>query len=77
MIELLAAGPRCPQELADELDVTQQSASSHLQVLYPVGLVSRRCEGTRVLYDLTDQRIIELLDRLAVCAPASFASSRA
>ncbi len=68
LVEELLAGPRSPQELAGELGLTQQNVSTHLRVLYGVGVVSRRRAGTRVLYTLADEAAIDMLDRLAARA---------
>lgn len=65
IVEELSAGERTPQDLAVTLALTQQNVSKHLQVLYGTGLVRRRRDGTRVLYDLVDDRILVLLDSLA------------
>lgn len=64
MIEKLVDGPRSPQEMAGELGLTQQNVSKHLQVLHAVGLVSRRRDGSRVMYALVDDGLVDLLDRL-------------
>lgn len=65
LVEHLAEQPRTPQELAEMLGLTQQNASKHLQVLYTSGLVTRRREGARVLYGLSDSVILELLGEMA------------
>jgi DNA-binding transcriptional ArsR family regulator len=64
MIEQLSERARSPQELADDLGVSQQNVSKHLQVLHSVGLVSRRREGARVLYALADDGVVDMVDRL-------------
>jgi ArsR family transcriptional regulator len=65
-IELLADGPQSPQQLSDALGLSQQNVSKHLQVLHSVGLLSRRREGSRVLYSLADEGVVEMLDRMAL-----------
>jgi len=65
LIELLFEEPRSPQQLADELGLSQQNVSKHLQVLHSVGVLSRRREGSRVLYALADDGVVEMLDRMA------------
>jgi DNA-binding transcriptional ArsR family regulator len=68
LIEQLAEESRAPQELAEVLGLSQQNVSKHLQVLYSVGAVTRQRDGTRVLYALSDDGVVELLDRLAARA---------
>jgi DNA-binding transcriptional ArsR family regulator len=53
---LLSLGEReaCVQELADEMDAIHQKVSLHANALYREGLLTRRREGTRVLYSLAD-----------------------
>ncbi len=60
----LAEQPRCVNELADFLDMSQPTASRHLKVLRERGMVTSRREGRAVIYDLADERIIEALDLL-------------
>lgn len=64
LIELLAEGPQSPQQLAQTLGLSQQNVSKHLQVLHSVGLLTRRREGSRVLYALADEGVITLLDQM-------------
>lgn len=64
LVEQLISGPSTPQELADELGLTQQNVSKHLQVLYKAGLVTRRREGTSVLYALSDATAVTVLDQM-------------
>lgn len=42
------------QELADTRQMPHQNASKHLNVLYSAGIVSRRREGSRMVYMLAD-----------------------
>jgi len=50
------------QELTDALGTTQQNVSKHLGVLHAAGLVSRRRDGTRVLYAVADDSVFELCE---------------
>jgi DNA-binding transcriptional ArsR family regulator len=50
ILELIAAEERSVNEIADALEMTQPSASKHLQVLRSVGLVTVRRDGRRTLY---------------------------
>jgi DNA-binding transcriptional ArsR family regulator len=50
------------QDLTDALGTTQQNVSKHLGVLHAAGLVSRRRDGTRVLYAIADESVFELCE---------------
>ncbi len=56
--------PRNVSELADELGISQPTASRHLYLLRERGLVTARREGQSVVNSLADQRIIQALDLL-------------
>lgn len=52
IIELLSSRPRSVGEIARELPVSRPAVSQHLRVLKSAGLVTRRQEGTRNIYQL-------------------------
>ena len=56
--------PRNVSELADELGISQPTASRHLNVLRERGLVNAKREGQSVVNSLADKRIIQALDLL-------------
>ncbi len=62
LVEQLADGSATPQELADTLGLTQQNVSKHLQILYRSGIVYRQPEGANVIYSLSDESTVRLLD---------------
>ncbi|MEW5761797.1 MAG: metalloregulator ArsR/SmtB family transcription factor [Bacillota bacterium] len=62
LVELLRGGERCVCELIAELGLEQSNVSQHLGILKHAGLVASRKDGLRVMYRLTDPRVIELLD---------------
>jgi len=67
-IKLLAClrhGPATVQELTAAVGAVQQNASQHLALLHRAGVVARRREGTRVLYELVDQHVLRLIDEAA------------
>src|SRR5215216_1393541 len=57
IVELLAAGDRSVQQIADELPISRPAVSRHLRLLKEAGLVTDRAEGTRRLYRLHDEGI--------------------
>jgi DNA-binding transcriptional ArsR family regulator len=50
----LEKGEACVQQLADELGLVHRNVSHGLNLLYREGLLSRRREGTLVVYSLAD-----------------------
>jgi DNA-binding transcriptional ArsR family regulator len=49
-LELLSAGERSVQDLADHFPMSLAAVSQHLQVLHAAGLVKRREAGRRRIY---------------------------
>jgi DNA-binding transcriptional ArsR family regulator len=70
ILRLVRAAPRSVGEIAEQVDITQQAVSQHLQVLKDAGLVVVRQDGTRRLYAIRPEGL-ESLDRfLAELWPA-------
>ena len=70
ILRLVRTNPRSVGEIAEQVDITQQAVSQHLQVLKDAGLVAVRQHGTRRLYAIRPEGL-ELLDRfLAELWPA-------
>ena len=57
IVELLAAGDRSVQELADALPISRPAVSRHLRLLRDAGLVTERAEGTRRVHRLHDEGV--------------------
>lgn len=57
ILELLHAGERSVQEIADRLPISRPAVSRHLRLLKEAGLVDERSSGTRRLYHLHDEGI--------------------
>ena len=62
ILELLAAGERSVNDIADALDLNQPQASKHLKVLKEVGLVGVRGAGKRRLYTLNAEKLRPVFD---------------
>jgi rhodanese-related sulfurtransferase/DNA-binding HxlR family transcriptional regulator len=60
ILDVLANGERSVERLAAETGLSIANASQHLQVLRAAGLVRRRREGNRILYELGDPMVFEL-----------------
>ena len=57
IVELLGAGERSVQEIADVLPISRPAVSRHLRLLKQAGLVVEKPAGTRHIYALHDQGI--------------------
>jgi DNA-binding transcriptional ArsR family regulator len=57
IVEILGAGGRSVQEIADALPVSRPAVSRHLKVLKDAGLVVEEPQGTRRIYRLHDQGV--------------------
>lgn len=57
IVELLGAGERSVQELADALPISRPAVSRHLRLLKQAGLVVEQPRGTQRIYRLHDEGI--------------------
>ena len=64
LLEQLAQGERGVEALADKVGVTVANCSQHLQLLRRAGLVTSRRAGKAVIYRMTDDKILVLMDLL-------------
>jgi DNA-binding transcriptional ArsR family regulator len=64
IVQRLAERPRAVLDLAEELPISRQAVSQHLQVLKRAGLVADRAEGTRRVYRLNPAGLAALKDQL-------------
>jgi DNA-binding transcriptional ArsR family regulator len=52
IVEALAEGPHCVCDLVELVPGAQATTSRHLDVLLGAGIVQRRREGTKMVYEL-------------------------
>ncbi|HEV8680182.1 MAG TPA: metalloregulator ArsR/SmtB family transcription factor [Stellaceae bacterium] len=76
LIDLLAQGERSVEELSDASRLSVANASQHLQQLRQAGVVSRRRRGRQILYDLADERVLDLMAILRGMAEANDAAAQ-
>ena len=60
ILELLQDGEKPVRELVGEFDISFPAVSQHLRVLHNVGLVTRRADGRRRLYQADPRRLEEV-----------------
>ena len=75
LLDRLRDGEVSVGELSQSLGAGQQNVSRHLGVLHAAGIVSRRKDGTRVLYSIGDESVFQLCE--TVCGHSSRSSLRA
>lgn len=61
ILELLRDGPRTVSEIVELTRLTQSNVSNHLACLRDCGLVTARPQGRYVYYELSDERVGQLL----------------
>ena len=77
ILRLVRATPRSVGEIAEQVDITQQAVSQHLQVLKDAGLVAVRQDGTRRLYVIRPEGFESLDQFLAELWPAGLGRLKA
>jgi rhodanese-related sulfurtransferase/DNA-binding transcriptional ArsR family regulator len=60
IVDLLAQGERSVEDVAAEIGQSVANTSHHLRSLARAGLVRTRREGTRVIYGLASERVLQL-----------------
>lgn len=62
ILESLRDGPRTVTEIIQATDLSQSNVSNHLSCLRDCGLVTTEQQGRFIYYQLSDQRIEQLLN---------------
>ncbi len=65
ILSALCDGERSVSQLLEKIDTTQPNLSQHLNVLYKSGVLSKRKEGTQVIYRVQSEKAVTLCR--AVC----------
>lgn len=73
LLELLSQGERSVDSLAGAAGLGLSSTSAHLQVLRGARLVATRRDGTRILYRLAGDDVVDLIDLVRGLARARLA----
>jgi len=64
ILALLRDGERCACDFGPLLGLGQPNVSQHLGILRKAHVVNTRRDGVRIMYSLSDERMIEVLDTL-------------
>jgi len=60
LLDFLKEGPRCACEIEPKFNLDQSTISRHLIILKRAGIVEARKEGVKVIYELKDERVLEI-----------------
>lgn len=60
ILQELKSGERSVSEIVDALQTSQANVSKQLKHLFDAGVVSRRKQGTLVMYGIADEMVFEL-----------------
>jgi ArsR family transcriptional regulator len=69
LLEFLANGEKCVCEILPAFQRSQSTISKHLNILYEAGILERKIDGKRTVYQIKDPQvfdIIRLVDSLAL-----------
>ncbi|SEB46595.1 metalloregulator ArsR/SmtB family transcription factor [Rhodobacter sp. 24-YEA-8] len=77
ILEQLAQVERGVEALAERIGISVANCSQHLQQLRRAGLVASRRDGNHVIYRLTDDRILVLMDQIRQVAERNLAEVEA
>lgn len=64
LLDRLREGEASVHELTEATGATQQNVSKHLGVLHAASIVARRKEGTRTVYTIADDSVLELCEHV-------------
>jgi ArsR family transcriptional regulator len=61
IVEMLAEGERCVCEIVPAFDDAQATISRHLDVLLQAGIVRRRRDGVKMIYELAMPCLLDVM----------------
>jgi DNA-binding transcriptional ArsR family regulator len=73
LLDRLRDGEACVNDLAAQLEASQQNVSKHLSVLADVGILGRRKDGNRVYYRIVDEGVLGLCEQVCGSVQAQLA----
>ncbi len=73
IVDILAQGERCVDEIATEIDQSVANTSHHLRAMARAGVLATRRDGTRIYYRLASEEVAELWSALRGIATAHVA----
>ncbi len=71
ILQKIRTGKNCNCEIAPALDLEQSNLSRHLKILVKSGILRSWKDGLRTNYEISDNRIYDLLDMVSGIAKLS------
>lgn len=65
LLEMMQNGPICACEVVDRSGLPQPSVARHLAALRESQVIASRRDGVRVLYEVVDPRVFQLLEMVS------------
>ncbi len=65
IVLFLRGGERCVCEIVPHVGTSQSNVSQHLKVLREAGIIDYRRDGKRMMYFITNDTIIPIIDELS------------
>lgn len=62
IIELLRSGEMCQCDIIPMIGQSQPTVSRHLSLLEENGVIKSRRDGVRMLYQISDPKVLEIID---------------
>jgi DNA-binding transcriptional ArsR family regulator len=66
ILELLRSGERCICEIVPAINGEQSNISRHISLMQKSNLVTTRKDGVKVMVKVSDPRVFEILDSIAL-----------
>ncbi|MCQ8897173.1 metalloregulator ArsR/SmtB family transcription factor [Limnobacter humi] len=74
IIRVLCDGEKSVNDIVEGVESTQSNVSRHLNLMYRAGVLSRRKEGTLVMYQVKEPTVVELCRTVCVHVAAKMDS---
>ncbi|HEY1058948.1 MAG TPA: metalloregulator ArsR/SmtB family transcription factor [Limnobacter sp.] len=75
IIRVLCDGEKSVNDIVEGVESTQSNVSRHLNLMYRAGVLSRRKEGTLVMYHVKEPTVVELCRTVCVHVAAKMDSA--
>ena len=64
ILEFLRDGEKCVCKIVPHLDIIQPVVSRHLKILKNCGMVTKRKDGNKRFYSISDPEVVKIIDAL-------------
>lgn len=74
IVDFLAAGEQCQCDIFPKFGLAQSTVSAYLTKMVKAGILNYRKDGTRKLYSIASQDIIETIEKISTVAKKQLSS---